>query len=148
MRNRNHIKWCLIFLGLNIVLFCWMSSFVYGNPSKERSIKAVIYYIGWDIETRYPLTPMNVRENYWIKINIENKSEIDAFIKLLKIDHMTESNKQYFNDFRLVVDLIDSNDKHISYYATKERLFTENGEFTRIIDSKFRDRFSFIENAK
>lgn len=120
----------------------------YGNQKKETMIEYVkveIYYYDWDVQTRYALTPDIVRTNYWLKITIVNKAEIDRFIQWLHTEKMKKIDIKEIYDIRLVIDLFDRDGKRTSYYATQFDLINENATLKLRIDDKFKTKFNFKE---
>lgn len=140
MKKLPIITWIIIF----VINFCPMTG--YGDQNMENRtefVKAEIFYYDWSVERRSALTPEMVRTNYWSRMTIVNKIEVNRFIEWLQIDKMRGNNIKEVNDVRLVIDLFDSKANRKTYIATQFYLMSEDTMLKRRIDGTFKSKFSF-----
>jgi hypothetical protein len=104
-----------------------------------------IYFVGWDIMTRIPLTIEDVRRMKRIFISINDPSYVTNFISWLKIDTFKARKEEYVEDPRLVIDLITANgDRHV-FYANKIHLFSLKSNKYREVNEEFLKKFELVE---
>ncbi len=135
----------ILLMCVMAIIFC-ISVNAHANEDMFKPVKAEVFYYGWDVETRTRLSPDDVRNRYWTKINIVNEHEVEQFIKWLELDKMTKISV-HEEDTRLVIDLYDLNGKRVTYYASTFNLCSEDSVFKRRIDKEFKEKFTFQANG-
>lgn len=131
----------------NVIYACILLSIILVNSknisgnSNVMFIRAEIYYYGWDLLTRYALSPEDVRMRHKIKIIIIEQDEVTKFIKWLRINELKSVSKPEKEDARLVIDLFKSNGVRETYYASRFSLLSEDSLRKRSIDDSFKDMF-------
>jgi len=123
------------------------NSINHNNESSSTYSRVEIFYYGWDILVRSKLSLDNVRDNAKIKIIISDSYEIENFIKWARLNELQEiidsKNEIMDDDPRLVIDMFDSENKRITYYASRFRILTEDSTKWRKIDDEFKKKFHF-----
>jgi hypothetical protein len=144
MRNSS-IKNILLFVS-SLWLACCPSARA-TNDVADQYIRAEVYYYGWDVLTRSKLSLDMVRQSPQIKIIIYDSFEVSRFISWLRLDDMRGRNEpsttDQSEDPRLVIDLFKADRQHVTYYASRFNLFSEDSRKRRPIDDAFRQKFLF-----
>ncbi|MDH4120530.1 MAG: hypothetical protein OEV94_02345 [Deltaproteobacteria bacterium] len=106
-------------------------------------VKVEIYYYGWHVETRSALTPSMVRSIYWSKTVIRDESEVQRFVRWLRLGEMKKMGMKSDRDVRVVIDLFDKKGQRLTYCATIFEIFSEDGEWVKMVDDNFKSKFTF-----
>ncbi len=135
-----------------VIFICFLVSMILISRSSSSGngdnifVRAEIYYYGWDVLTRYALSPEDVRKRHKIKIFIVDKDEVAKFVKWLRLDKMQSISRPEGEDARLVVDLFKTNGVRESYYASRFNLISEDSLRKRHIDEIFKNMFCIKQN--
>ena len=142
-----------IFLSIFVALLMISISDSFSAEDRKRDnapafIKAEIYYVSWDIDTRSKLTTKDVRKLYWIRISIREETEVNKFVNWLRLDEMKLAAVPEQEDARLAIDLFKADGKRVTYYASQFNLLSEDSRSKRGIDEEFRRKFRFENRTK
>lgn len=106
-------------------------------------VRAQIYLIVWDVDTRSEMTPEDVRRLYDVRVSVEKPSEVEKLIRFLRLEEMQPRKAASEEDARLVVDLFRADNTKTTYYASYSKLLSADSQLERTIGSDFRDIFAF-----
>jgi hypothetical protein len=107
--------------------------------------RVTIYYYDWDVLTRVAMTAKDVRDRFYVRVDIVNSGEAVKFRDRLLAVKMTDSKEAVGVDVRLVIDLHLPNGKVSSFYASQFRLYSSDGTRSAPIDEEFKRKFRFFE---
>lgn len=113
--------------------------------ASSKSVKVEIFYVPWQTFTSVALQPAQVRKQAAVFAKITGAAEIAKFSKNLQINALTKSDVSPSSDARLVIDFYDDDGRRSTFFADQQRLSSEDGQRSRIINDDFRRMFfSFI----
>ena len=135
----------LLLVGSLWLIYCFTARAA--NDLADQYIRAEVYYYGWDVLTRSKLSLDMVRKTPQIKIIIYDSFEVSRFTSWLRLDDMKSRNEppttDQSEDPRLVIDLFKADSRHVTYYASRFNLLSEDSRKRRPIDDTFRQKFIF-----
>lgn len=109
-------------------------------------VAAEIYYYGWEALHRTEFTPKDVRRLSRVTTKVLDPHRATALFKWVTAPAMTANSTT--GDARLVLDFTTSGGLRITYYASRDTLYSEDSRLARPIEADFRDRFrSFGEEG-
>ena len=110
-------------------------------------VSADLYYYGWDVTTRVKLSPDDVRRDPRIVITVLDPARAAALHSWLALPEMVPVKPDRTGSARLVLDFTTGRGETITFYASRNELFSGDSSLVRAIDSEFRDRFRFGEEG-
>ena len=110
-------------------------------------LRADVYFIEWDVETRVALTPQRVRKIAQFKRTFRN--DAPAVARLLELGKFKRPTKNGDSeDARLVIDLTDDTFQRHTFYASYFSLCSSDSARKRPIDQRFRQRVSSLAKGE
>lgn len=104
---------------------------------------ATIFVYRWDVETRWALQPSDVRNSPSVKTEILDGEFANSLRKWLTSERfITPMDHNPLLNIRLVIDFKMEDGSVESYYANRFKLFEVKSGKARVIDEKFKSRFS------
>lgn len=129
---------------LTALFFCILVSVSqFGAAAQKGSeySQVIIYYYDWDVRTRSALTIADVRSQYFLKTEISHLNYIHTFIETLPELNGVMPNSS--SDVRLVIDLLMTDGRKLTYFASRFDLCLEGSAKCVAIDESFRSKFRF-----
>ena len=117
------------------------------GPADPAVVSADLYYYGWDVTTRVKLSPDDVRRDPRIVITVLDPARAAALHSWLALPEMVPVKPDRTGSARLVLDFTTGRGETITFYASRNELFSGDSSLVRAIDSEFRDRFRFGEEG-
>ena len=105
---------------------------------------AMIYFVPWEVETRFSYGPENVRQSAAVKTELRSEWLAQSFHDWLAGKQFQDTTWQKIGGLRLVVDLTLQDGTVKSYYASQFQLLDVSTGQVRQIDDEFKARFSAI----
>lgn len=104
--------------------------------------KLKVYYYGWDVMTRSRLSIDQVRNGAQTTIEINHREEIRGFLNWSGINALQRSSEPVTNhDPRLVIDCYSPRGLRQTYFASRFRMFSLDGERSAELEDGFRRWF-------
>lgn len=113
-------------------------------PAFAQVQSATIYFVPWEVETRFSYGPENVRQGAAVKTDLRSASLAQSFHDWLTSKQFQDITWQKIGGLRLVVDLTLQDGTVKSYYANQFQLFDVSTGQVRPVDNEFKARFSAI----
>jgi hypothetical protein len=132
-----------IFFSVLLIGLCLCSNAeIASTTDSKHDFQSVrIWFYGWNIFTRTPLTVDDVKNARRLYFEVREKDRIHQVLSWLDLDAMDCGSEKYFADPRLVVELVGSDGEIVTYYADETQLLSSNALCHRKINARFRKRF-------
>lgn len=115
---------------------------VHGDEVSPRPFTSVkIYFVGWDLRTRVPLSADDVVRMKRIYFEISDDGLAANFAKWLRMPELRVRDTSEPGNARLVIELVERNGGTITLYADRDYLYSEDSTQSRKIGQEFRNRF-------
>jgi hypothetical protein len=139
---------------LKVIFVSWCISlplYALANAPNETAVgenshyvKAEVYFYNWSYISEKVRSISDTRNEHIEFIEIVDSAALKHFVSWLQLGQLTKESKIEPHQAALVIDLVKSDGSKETYYSNGCKLYSEDSEHSRIINSDFRKQFDFF----